>query len=183
MRQLGHRCVSIARARSFAHPLAPTGRRAHRPATATSPTESAESHLLARILPRRRPNAARNAGLLVTGVTDTPLPLTSVTGCPAFRTASHTTRAVGTKKSGPAKPPGWTYPREPVPALIGRRPRPWPCRTPARNAGLPVTGVTNAPLQSTSVTSSPAFRTGGHTRRAADTKGPASANLPCRTHS
>ena len=57
MPQLGHKCVSIARARSFAHPLAPAGRRAHRPATATSPTESAESHLLARTLPLRRPNS------------------------------------------------------------------------------------------------------------------------------
>ena len=53
-------------------------------------------------------------------------------------------------------------------ARIGQRP--CPCRVPARNAGLPVTGVTDAPLPLTSVTGSPAFRTASHTNRAAGTK-------------
>ena len=52
-------------------------------------------------LPLAVKTLARNAGLPVTGVADAPLPLTSVTGSPAFRTGGHANRHPGTKKSGP----------------------------------------------------------------------------------
>ena len=94
----------------------------------------------------------------------------------------------------------WTHSptrsREPVAALIGqataaaptipqnrthsaasrRTERPLPCRIPARNAGLPVTGVADAPLPLTSVTGSPAFRTTGPRRDLQARKSPAPRN-------